>query len=225
MPSPNVTDSSLNDEEGVIDKEEAISIEFDDERINKIIGDRVQKGKSFFNAKLGLSSVREKNEKRWLNKNREVAGVEVYDYQVPYADNRIFVSVETLSASLVPRIPTPEVMEAQDTEASRELAAGFERVLKRTAQDINLKANLRMATRHVLMGYRAGIIKTRWDFMKGRRLENGDYLGGPVVNYVRPHKIVIDADATDPNDIPLIAELLTATVEELTLLFPDKKDE
>jgi hypothetical protein len=160
-----------------------------------------------------------------LNKNREVTGKDIYDYQIPYKDNRIFVSVETLSSSLVPRVPVPEVMEAQDTEASRELASNFEKVLMRTAQDINLRANLRMATRHILMGYRVGIIKGRWDFKRGRRQENGEFLGGPVIEFVRPHKIVIDADATDPNDIPLIAETLTATVEELVLDFPDKEEE
>jgi hypothetical protein len=42
---------------------------------------------------------------------------------------------------------------------------------------------------------------------------------------VRPHKIVIDADATDPDDIPLIAETLSATLEELIIDFPDKKQE
>ena len=211
--------------EGVIEVAEGISIKFDEDRINKIIGDRIDKGKSFYDSKLGLTKVRENNEKRWMNKNREVAGLEVYDYQIPYKDNRIFISVETLTSSVVPRIPIPEVMEAQDTEASRELAGNFEKVLMRTAQDMNMRANLRMATRHVLMGYRVGIIKTTWDFKRGRRLENGDFLGGPVSKYVRPHKIVIDADATDPNDIPLIAETLTATVEELIIDFPDKEDD
>ena len=95
----------------------------------------------------------------------------------------------------------------------------------RTAQDINLRAQLRMATRHVLMGYRCGIVKNYWDFDKGRRLENGSFIGGPVSKFVRPHKVIIDADATDPDDIPLIAETLSATVEELIIDFPDKEDE
>jgi len=224
MPSPNITDTTLDDTEGVIEEKEAISI-LNEEKINKILGDRIDEGKSFYDSKLGLSLVRGKNEKRWMNKNREVAEVDIYDYQIPYKDNRVFVSVETLVSSLVPRIPIPEVMEAQNTEASRELATGYEKVLMRTAQDVLLKSKLRMATRHVLMGYRCGIIKNRWDFSKGRRKEDGDFTGGIDCNYVRPHKIIIDADATDPDDIPLIAETLSATVEELIILFPDKEDE
>lgn len=182
-------------------------------------------GVSFYNSKLNLKSVRENNEKRWLNKNLEVAGKEVYEYQIPYKDNRIFVSVETLTATLVPKYPTPEVMEAFDTPASRELASNYEKVLMRTAQDLRVRGHLRMATRHVLIGYRCGIVKSTWNFENGRRREDGSFTGGPDVRFVRPHKVVIDADATDPNDIPLIAETLSATVEELTIKFPDKKAE
>ena len=225
MPSPNISSTSLDEGEGVIESAEAISLKLDEEKVNKILGDRVDKGESFYNSKLDLKSVRENNEKRWMNKNLEVAGKDVYDYQVPYRDNRIFVSVETLTATLVPKVPMPEVMEAQDKEASRELAANYEKVLMRTAQDINIRGHLRMATRHVLMGYRTGIIKTVWSFEKGRRREDGSFIGGVDSHYVRPHKIIIDADATDPNDIPLIAEELTNTVEELIVKFPDKEAE
>lgn len=225
MPIPNFTDTSLTEEEGVIDSQQALSGGLDEAMINKIIGDRIDKGKSFYDSKLNLTKVRENNEKRWLNKNREVAGYDLYDYQIPYEDNRIFVSIETLTTSLVPRIPVPEVTEAQDTEASRELASNFGSVLLRTAQGTNLRSHLRMATRHVLMGYRAGIIKCTWDFSKGIRKQDGTYMGTPEAHYVRPHKVVIDADATDPNDIPLIAETLTKTVEELIIDFPEKKTE
>ena len=50
--------------EGVIEVAEGISIKFDEDRINKIIGDRIDKGKSFYDSKLGLTMVRENNEKR-----------------------------------------------------------------------------------------------------------------------------------------------------------------
>ena len=47
MPNPNVTGTTLDEAEGVVEEEEAISIGLSEERINKIIGDRVDKGKSF----------------------------------------------------------------------------------------------------------------------------------------------------------------------------------
>ncbi len=219
--SPNITSTSLAEDEGVIESKEAISLKLDEDKVKTVLGTRIEDGKGFYDSKLDLSTVRDNNEKRWLNQNLEVAGVDVYDYQIPYKDNRIFVSVETLTATLVPRIPIPEVLEAQDTEASRELASNYEKVLMRTAQDTNIRGALRMATRHVLIGYRTGIVKTTWDFEKGRRKEDGSFLGGLDVRFVRPHKIIIDADATDPRDIPLMAETLSATVEELTIQFPE----
>ena len=159
-----------------------------------------------------------------MGKNREVAGFKVYDYQTPYEDNRIFVSVETLTAALVPKIPEVEVLEAQDTESSRELARNYEKVLFRTAEDNFVKAKLRMAVRHVLMGYRCGIVKVHWNFDKGRLDGNGNARGAPEVQSIRPHKVVIDQESTDPYDIPLIAENLSSTLEELIRRFPLKKD-
>ena len=224
MPSPNIINTSVEEVEGKGEQREALSVGLSEEKINKIIGKRVDAGKSFYDSKLNLTEVRENNEKRWMNLNCEVSeGVGVYDYQIPYKDNRIFVSVETLTSHLVPRIPIPEVIEAHDKEASRELASSYEKVLLRTAEDLFFRGHLRMATRHVLMGYRVGIIKTRWDFTKGRRKANGDHVGAPDMHFVRPHKVIIDADVTDPNDIPLIAETLSSTVEELIIDFPDKK--
>src|SRR3989304_5638083 len=214
-----------NNQEGVIEIQERLDVNLTEDQVKTILANRIEKGKSFWDAKLNLTKVREDNEKRWMGKNREVAGQRIYDYQTAYEDNRIFVSVETLAASLVPRIPTPEILAAKDTYASRELAVNFEKVLQRKAEDEMLKSKLRMAVRHILMGYRCGILKLSWDFDRGIKGENGKPLGDIKVDYVRPHRIVIDADATDPNDIPLVAENISCTLEDVIRKFPDKKVE
>ena len=216
--------SSMDQSEGVIGSGESLNLDLNEELVNRVIANRIEDGKAFYDGKLNLTKVREDNEKRWMGKNREVAGQRNYDYQVPYEDNRIFVSVETLAASLVPRIPTPEVTAAQDTNASRELAENYEKVLQRTAEDEMMKPKLRMIVRHILMGYRCGVAKMSWDFDKGTRGENDIPLGGVKMDFVRPHKIVVDKDATDPFDIPLIAENITCSLEDLIRKFPDKKD-
>lgn len=218
-------DMDIELSEGVIGTGERLGLDLTAELAKKVIGTRIEDGKAFYDGKLDLTKVRENNEKRWMGKNREVAGQKTYDYQVPYEDNRIFVSVETLAASLVPRIPIPEVTAAQDTNASQELAVNYEKVLQRTAEDEFLKSKLRMVVRHILMGYRCGIMKASWDFDRGMKGANGRPLGGIKLDYVRPHKIVIDKDATDPFDIPLIAENISCTLEDLIRKFPDKKDE
>jgi hypothetical protein len=162
-----------------------------------------------------------------MNQNYEVSKApDLYDYQHPnYRDNRIFVSVETLASQVVSRIPQPVVTEAFDTPASRELATNYSEVLKRKSEDLYVKGALQMVARHLLMGYRTGIIKYSWDEEGGRLKPGGEYTGDIQVQAIRPHKVVFDAEANNPFDVPLIAEYLKATVEELAIKFPDKKDE
>lgn len=225
MAGPNETStaSSVTTQEGVSEQKEALSLGLSEEKIRRIIGKRIDDGKKFYDKELDLTKTRENNEKRWLNKNMEVAGREIYDYQIPYKDNRIFLSAETLTAQLVSKIPEPEVIEAFDTVASRELAHGYEKVLVRTAEDECLKSKLRMITRHLIIGYRIGVIKVEWDFDKGRVKDDGSSVGGVSIKFVRPHKIVIDADANDPDDLPLIAENISTTLEDLIRRFPEKR--
>lgn len=226
MSSPNQTDTfedpSLREE--VLSRADALSLTLTEEKIVEIIGRRVEDADSFWVKELDLKNVREENEQRWLNNNFEVGGNTLYGHQVSYKDNRIFVSVETLAASIVSRIPQPEVIEAQDTDASRELAQSYAKVLEQTAKDNFLKAKLQMVARHLLMGYRLGVIKGSWDFNGGRMKDDGSFMGDIAINFIRPHKITIDAGAEDPDNIPLIAESMSKTVEELGYQFPDKKD-
>ena len=226
MAGPNETDTLSNPEirEEVLSRADAISLSLSEDRIVEIIGTRVSKAEAFWNQKLDLKAVRENNEKRWLNLNLEVTGDALYDYQVDYRDNRIFVSVETLASNIVSRIPSPEVLPGQDTDASRELAANYSKVLEQTAVDEFLKSKLQMVARHLLMGYRLGVMKTSWDFTAGRTKSDGSTMGDVSIDFIRPHRVIIDAEAEDPDDVPLIGEMMAKTVEELGYQFPEKKD-
>jgi hypothetical protein len=220
-----LADATQDEREEILSVGDTLSLKLTEEKIKKVIGKRIEKGRVFWDKKLDLREVRKENEKRWLNQNLEVSSEgDLYDFQVPYKDNRIFVSVETLASNVVGKIPVPEVVEAQDTDASRELATNYGKVLYRKAEELFLKGKIQMVARHLLMGYRAGIIKTSWDFNAGELREDG-YTGDIRVDYVRPHRIVIDEMAEDPDDIPLIAENMSATVEELGFRFPKKKDD
>jgi len=227
MDIPSATDTLADEEarEEIFSRADALSVSLDEKKIKKVIGKRIEQGETFWNKKLKLKQVRRENEKRYLNKNLEVAGEDLYDFETDYRDNRIFVSVETLASNVVAKIPVPEVIEAQDTDASRELASNFGKVLYRKAEDLFLKGKFQMVARHLLIGYRGGFIKVGWDSNAGRLKSDFSHTGDVFVNYVRPHKIIIDEGAEDPDDIPLIAEYRTNTVEELGFLFPDKKDD
>jgi len=211
--------------EEVLSRADALSLDLSEEKIRDILRVRLDNAESWWNKKLNLKKLRDENEKRWLNKNLEVAhGDDLYDFQVPYRDNRIFISIETLLSNLVAKIPVPEVIEAFDTDASRELAENYGKVLYRKAEDMFLKGKLQMAARHLLMGKRVGILKVYWDFSAGR-LVGGKYTGDVKVDFVLPERIVIAEGAEDPDDIPIIAETMKETVEELVYKFPEKKEE
>jgi hypothetical protein len=220
-----LSDSTDEIREEVISTSEALSIDLTEEKIKEILGRRVEDAEAWWEKKLELKEKRKENEQRWLNNNLEVSGKDnLYDFQVPYKDNRIFLSVETLVSNTVAKMPLPEVIEAQDTDASRELASNYGKVLYRKAEDLWMKPKLQMVGRHLLMGYRVGVIKVSWDFNAGRVVD-GEPVGDVAVNFVRPHRIVVAERAEDPDDVPLIAESMRATVEELTHRFPNKKKE
>lgn len=220
---PNVVKASQEIMEEQMSMSDALNIYLTEDKIKEIIGKRIENGQKYWDKELNLKQIREDNENRWRNNNFEVGGNSLYDFQVEYRDNRIFVSVETLAASLVSKIPVPEVIEAQDSDASRELAESYETVLFRKAEDLNVKSVLQMIVRHLLMGYRIGVAKCSWDFSAGRIVE-GKHIGDVYTTYIRPHKIVLDEEAENPDDVPLIAENLSGTLEELAFKFPSKKD-
>ena len=213
--------------EGLHYVSDSISLSLDEDKIREVVGKRIERGEAYWNTKLNLKEIREKNEKRWLNNNLEVSGNDqwLYDFQAEYRDNRIFVSVETLKSNLVAKIPRPETTEAQDTDASRELAVNYGKVLYRKAEDLGLKQTIQMVAGHLLIGYRLGVVKLAWDYEGGRILPDGSHTGDVTANFLMPDKIVLDAEADNPKDVPLIAEKVTHTIEELGFKFEDKKDE
>src|SRR3990167_3469468 len=227
MASPNLTTTDITQREGFEEQEEYLALGLTKEKLTRIVGEKMDTFDQWWEKKLNLKNVRAINEKRWLNKNFEVShSLEPYPYQHPlYRDNRIFLSIETLVSNVVARIPEPVVTEGQDTDASRELATSYGNVLKKKADKANLKGGLQMAARHLLMGYRTGIIKWSWDYNGGRLKSDGTFIGDISVKCIRPHKIVIASEADDPDDIRVIGEKMRVTVGELISKFPNMKEQ
>src|SRR3990167_10715153 len=168
MPEGNEVDtlSSVDQlREEMLSRSDALSLTLDEDKFLEVIGRRVDDGVKFWNRELNLARGRQMNEMRYFNKNFEASGQpDLYEHEVMFRDNRIFVSVETLASNLVSKIPVPEVIEAQETDASRELAENYGKVLYRRADDLHLKGTLQMVARHLLIGYRLGCVKATWDF-------------------------------------------------------------
>ena len=81
---PNETSTySADNYEGIHYVSDAISLELDEDRIRQVVGKRIERGEAYWQDKLKLKEVRERNEKRWLNQNLEVSGNDqwLYDFE------------------------------------------------------------------------------------------------------------------------------------------------
>lgn len=196
-----------------------------DDELASIIHTKVEDAERFWEDKLQLSTVREQNEQAYLGLREDPE--ELYDYQFPYKNNRLITAVETLIPLATSQVPEPVVTEANDTDASRELAKNLKMALLALYEDLYLKANFEMVGRHLLLGYRLGVMKYAWDGTLGRIDEKGERTGGIIAKTIRPQRIVVEARTLweDMNDIPLIGEYQAGTVEDLVMLYPDKTDE
>ena len=222
----NTGSDNLNEEqqEGVVvDTEDVLMLDLSDKELVQIIGNRVEDAKKWWDKELNLSENRQKAEDYYLNKS--YSADELYDFQVPYKNNRILIDIESLVPLAVSSPAEPLVTEANDTEASRQLATDLQGTLASMYDDLYLKAKLTKVARHLLMGKRVGILKYRFDPHKGSLMPGGERKGVIEVDVVRPEKIVISED-TGAGENPLfVAEYLTATIEDLVHKFPDKKAE
>lgn len=227
MPIPNLTNTGADNQSGFGDSTEAFSLGMKDDDLLAMVKSKLAASTAFWDKTYNLTTVRKNNQMRWENKNLEVSpdGGVLYDFQVPYRDNRIFTSVETLMGALASKMPEPVVLEAFDTDASRELAQNYGQVLMRWADEVNLVGNFQQAIRHLLQGYRVGIIKWWWDFYDGIMKPDGSFYGMPKVRVCQPDRLVIGDKATNPADVPFIAEFMSSTLDELLIRFPEKKTE
>jgi hypothetical protein len=223
MRPDHLSNTSSEQLEGEITSYELLDLQLTDDEIARIVGNRVEQAEAFWNGELNLKNLRDTNENYWLNNS--IDDSEFYDFQVPYKDPKIFVAVESLIPMALSRPPQPIVTEASDTDASRDLAKDIADVLLTKYEDLYLKAKLSLIARHLLVGYRIGVMKYGWDDTLGPTDAEGKTVGDITVETLRPHSVVIAEGVRNHDKIPLIGEYKRASIEELCYKFPDKKDD
>ena len=222
--APNLIDTKDTEQrqEGVIDvSSDVLDIGLEDDEIVRIIGSRIGDAEAWWNKELKLDEARKESYRYYIGDSFDPA--DLYEHQVPYKDNVIFTSIETLIPLAVSQAAEPIVTEGNDSDESRQLAMDLNSVLKARYEDTYLKDKVSKITRHILTGKRVGILKYRFDDGVGKQLSNGTLKGQIVWDVVQPEKVVFEQRANDPEDISLIAEYLEATIEELVQKFPVKK--
>jgi len=200
-----------------------LSLGMSDNEIATAIGNRVAQAESYWNGNLKLDETRKNVESFYLN--NYYTQDDLYNFQIEYKDNRLFVAVETLVSLVTSKPAQPLVMQAYDTEASYELAQQLQKALLCKYEDLYLKGKFQMVARHLLMGYRLAVMKYRWDNSIGNLQEDGTRFGDLAIDTIRPQRVVLDAGAQYIDDVPLIAEYRSTPLENLCQDFPDKKDQ
>lgn len=219
-----ITTPSREPREEEIDAGAALRLTLTDDEIAAQLSDRVDRSERSWNAELDLKERRMYSERAYLNDIKDED--ELYDWQMGYKNNRLLTGIETILSLLMQNVPEPIITPGSDTRASRELADNLRVALLAQYEDLFLKAKFTMVGRHILTGQRIAYMKYVWDGTLGRVNEDGERTGAISVSVIRPSRIVIEEKTQweQVDDIPLIAEFKTATVEELCLRFPDKQN-
>jgi len=209
-------------QEGVIvERQGSGGLDLTDEEFNAIVSGRMDDAVAWWNNKIGLDENRAIGEKYY--KNDVDTSKNLHDHQVDYKNNRILVDIESLVPMAAMNMAEPIITEANDTDASRQLAMDLGNVEMAFYEDSCMKAKITKIARHLLMGKRIGIIKYWFDPNQGKILPDGSRKGAIIFEVRRPEKIVI-AEQTGPNENPLfIGEYMSGTIEDLIIRFPDKK--
>lgn len=171
---------------------------------------------NYWNNVFGLKKTREDNLKLW--KPEYWKNKDYYDYQESslYQDNRIFTSVETAVSILNARVPQPEVMPAQGTTISIQMAKDLQDSLYSYVKKYRVLDLFRISTRSLILK-RAGYIKLRFDATRGKD-------GEIVSEFISPELIVVDENARY-GDIPrfISHKIPDKTVAELIEMYPESE--
>lgn len=192
------------------------NLQLDDNELLTLVHKPITDSEDYWQNTFGLKKVRSSNLNLWLPNHWK--DKDVYDYQDDYLyqDPRIFVSVETICATVNSRIPSPEVMPAQDGVISQQLASDLQKVCYAHSEQYRINDLFAIATRSHLLK-REGYIKLRYDPSVG---EYGDV----VPEFLPPEDVVIDMDARF-GEVPrfVALKLRNRTAEELLTLFKDNQ--
>jgi hypothetical protein len=214
-------DLTLRAEENVGKPTDPLSLDIEDEELYRIIDKRIDDSKKFFNGKYDLDNRRKKNELYLFG--REIKEKEnrreLKDYEARVNDNVIYEIEASIKPLAMSRLPDLIIVPGDESDAK---AASAEMVTTIIEEDMKERENrtvLGLAFKHLPVYY-TGIIKYRWNPEKG---DLGDY----QFECVHPENVVVDSQATsnNANKMNMIAQFLTATVQDLIMRFPEKKKE
>ena len=202
----------MREDTGVVDERPILSLDTDDRELIGNFKRWANESISYWNNKAGydLENVRKNNEKYYLGK--QIDRSKLYDYQVPYEDNQIFVGVQSIIAYVSGQAPNCEIVPENDETQSEVVADDLETAVNIHSQRHKLEDKIKIAAKNMYLK-RLGVLKLKWDELAKDIV--------PVA--VDPNKLLLDKDCDLGEEPRFILERCTDSVAELFRLFPKKK--
>lgn len=192
----------------------ALSLDIPDRDLIQNLKRWEQDSQQFWNDKKNydLHDRRKRNVDYYLGK--QIDKSKLYDFQVPYVDNELFVATQVVSAYITSSNPNAEVRPENETTQSKVMADELEFGLNVHTETHDLAAKIKQVALNAFLKY-VGIIKLYWDETKQ----------DIVPTVVDPDKIVFDRYCKQGENPLFISETCEATFQQLLNMFPDKKED
>ena len=214
-------DNPSRTEESITTKADPLILDLEDDVLVKTVQARIDKSRRFFRDKCNLYARRERNEIHLFGRqvDEQEKRNELKVYEARYLDNALYEIESTIKPLAMSRLPdmivTPGNPEKETSQTAKDITVIVDSDIKKRENRIVLGIGFKH-----LPVYFTGVIKTRWNPEDGH---DGDYKFEVV------HPDNIDVDETCPtnnaDDMSFVSHLLSLTVQEVIMRFPEKKDE
>ena len=193
-----------------------IDLDVEDNKLISFINHYIKKSKAFYEEELKLDKRRKRN-KKYLFGN-QLDNKNLKPYEKKYLDNVIREGERNLKPLVLSRLPDLIVKPGSDKPKSRKLADDLSTAINKALRSREMREVLALGFKHLPVYY-TGVIKYRWDPMKG---QNGDV----VFEVIHPENILMDYTATsnDQRDMRIIVHFVEKPIKEWIMLFPDKEE-
>lgn len=208
-----VFDKSPLEETGYVDERPILSIDTNDKELISNFNRWIKDSQSFWNNTKGynLKSVRAQNERYYLGK--QIDKSKLYQYQVPYIDNQIYVGSQAIFAYVSGGSPSVEVTPEDDTPQSEVMAEDLETAVNIHTERFQLSKKIKSVVKNMYTK-RLGVLKLKYD----------PDVKDIIPSSVDPDRLILDKDCLLGEEPRFVAEICTDSVASLIKKFPDKED-
>lgn len=203
-----------NFDTGIRDELPVLSIDINDRDLIQNFRRWEADSLKFWNAQTGynLQERRKRNQKYYLGK--QIDKEKLYDYQVPFVDNELFVATETITAYTTSQDPSAEVLPENDTTESKTMAEELEWALNVHSRQHELATKIEHIERAMFLKY-VGVLKLYWD----------EEAHDIVPRAIDPDRIILDKSCKQGDNPLFVCELCSATLQQIINMFPEKEKE